>query len=401
LSGITYYTYSLCQALSARCEVSAILMRQLLPTRLYPGRDRVGADIASITLPPAVPHFDGVDWFWGLTLARALWFLARRRPQTLIFQWWTGTVLHTYLALALMARILRIRIVVEFHEVLDTGEDRMVWVSRYVRLIGPLLFRLASGYIVHSKYEQELIMTHFGLTDKPCAIIPHANYDHYRNGQRCRIAPEDCCNLLYFGLIRPYKGLEDLVRAFNTIPEDQIGRYWLTVVGETWEGCTLPTELIAQSPYRNRITFVNRYVSDEEVDAVFGGADVVVLPYHRSSQSGPLHVALHYGLPVVVTAVGGLVEAVEGYDGAVLTEPANPQALLAAIRQAAGLRGRCFDDPRSWPATADRYTYFLAYLADLRGSSGAEEQPVMGLQSELSPSSGQRAEGTEEQSQAA
>jgi glycosyltransferase involved in cell wall biosynthesis len=376
-------------------------MRQLLPTRLYPGRERVGADIASITLPPAVPHFDGVDWFWGLTLARALWFLVRRRPQTLIFQWWTGTVLHTYLALALLARMLGIRIVVEFHEVLDTGEERMAWVRRYVRFAGPWLFRLASGYIVHSKYDQELIMTHFGLTDKPCAIIPHATYDHYRNGQRYRIAPEDCCNLLYFGVIRPYKGLEDLVRAFNTIPEDEIGRYWLTVVGETWEGCTLPTELIAHSPYRDRITFVNRYVSDEEVDGFFSGADVVVLPYHRSSQSGPLHIALNYGLPIVVTAVGGLVEAVEGYDGAVLTEPADPQALLAAIRQATRLRGRRFDDPRSWPATADRYTRFLAYLADRRTRSGAEEQPAIGLQSEHSLDSEQRAEGTAEESRAA
>ena len=116
-----------------------------------------------------------------------------------------------------------------------------------------------------------------------------------------REAPDGVVNLLYFGIIRPFKGVEDLVRAYEGIPDDQADRFWLTVVGETWEGHTLPTELIAASPRRDRITVVNRYVQDDEVDGFFRGADVVVLPYHRSSMSGPLHVAMNYGLPVVVT----------------------------------------------------------------------------------------------------
>jgi glycosyltransferase involved in cell wall biosynthesis len=375
LSGITYYTYSLCRALSARREVSAILMRQLLPTSLYPGRERVGASISHLELPATVQRFNGVDWFWLPTLFQALWFLVRRRPAVLILQWWTGTVLHSYLALAALARALGIKIVIEFHEVLDPGEDGMAWVSRYVNLGAPWLFRLASGYVVHSEYDRGLVAQRYGATAKPMATIPHATYDHYRKGGRWRKAPEDCCNLLFFGLIRPYKGLEDLVRAFDAIPPDQIERYWLTIVGETWEGWTLPGDLIEQSRYRDRITFVNRYVADEEVDGVFGGADLVVLPYHRSSQSGALHIALHYGLPVVVTAVGGLVEAVEGYGGAILTEPGDPDALLRAIQQAAKLRGQRFADPRGWENTVALYQSFLSEVcSDPRAHTGAEPE---------------------------
>lgn len=362
LSGITYYTFSLCSALSDRFAVSAILMRQLLPTALYPGRKRVGKAISTLTLPSTTPVFDGVDWYWGLSLPRALRFLVRERPDVLILQWWTGTVLHTYLALALLARLLGTRIVIEFHEVLDTGEDRVAGASLYVGTVAPWLFRLASGYVVHSAYDQRLIVARYGETNVPARIIPHATYDHYRRGGRCRSAPPDCCNLLYFGIIRPFKGVEDLIRAFDAIPPDEIHRYWLTIVGETWEGWTLPGELIARSHYRDRITFLNSYIPDDEVDQVFGGADVVVLPYHRSSQSGPLHIALHYGLPVVISAVGGLVEAVAGYEGAVLTEPADPAALLDAVRQAALLRGQRFDDPRDWAATARMYEEFLSGL---------------------------------------
>jgi hypothetical protein len=72
------------------------------------------------------------------------------------------------------------------------------------------------------------------------------------------------------------------------------------------------------------------YVSDEELAAYVARADAIVLPYHRSSQSGPLHIALTAGLPVIVTAVGGLVEVVRDYAGAVLVPPQDPLALREA-----------------------------------------------------------------------
>ena len=369
LSGITYYTYSLCTGLNEHFTVSTILMRRLLPARFYPGSARVGKALTTMALPPSVRRYDGVDWFWFPSLFGAARFLIQQRPSVLILQWWTGTVLHTYLVLAVLARLLGITVVIEFHEVLDPGEDSMKWVARYVRLVGPRLFALASGFVVHSAFDRALIRRTFGDTRTPIEIIPHATYGQYRKGSvpsrnesAPRGAPPKCCNLLYFGLIRPYKGVEDLIRAFDAIPDDEIDAYWLTIAGETWEGYTLPAQLIAQSRHGARITFINRYVTDEEVDGLFGGADVVVLPYYRASQSGTLHVALHYGLPVVVTEVGGLVEAVEGYEGAVLTQPGNPPILLDAIRKAAALRGRTFPNPRNWADTGDRYKDFLARL---------------------------------------
>jgi glycosyltransferase involved in cell wall biosynthesis len=164
-------------------------------------------------------------------------------------------------------------------------------------------------------------------------------------------------------VIRPFKGLEDLIMAFNSLPESQISQYWLTIVGETWEGWTLPTKLIEQSQYRDRITFVNRYVSDAEVSQFFAGADAVVLPYHRSSASGPLHIAMSSGLPVVVTSVGGLTEAVAGYDGAILVPPEDTILLQEALLQVATLRGRRFADLHSWEHTVACYQTLFDALA--------------------------------------
>jgi glycosyltransferase involved in cell wall biosynthesis len=358
LSGISYYTLLLVNVLTQSHQVSAILMRQLLPTRLYPGRNRVGAEITQLDYDPDVQVFDGIDWFWLPSIFRSLWFLKRERPEVVVFQWWSGTVLHSYLLLAIVTRLLKARIIIEFHEVLDTGEAQLWMAHTYVRCIAPLVIRLAHGFVVHSEFDRQLLEKSYRLGKRPVALIPHGPYYNYHRQseqQATRTPPASCCNLLFFGVIRPYKGLEDLIKAFDALSEVEVSAYWLTIVGETWEGWTLPEKLIESSQYRDRITFVNRYVSDAEVTQFFDGADAVVLPYHRSSTSGPLHIAMSRGLPVVVTNVGGLIEAVTDYEGAILVPPQDPVTLQKALTLVKKMSGKQYTDVHSWDYTAHCY----------------------------------------------
>jgi glycosyltransferase involved in cell wall biosynthesis len=363
LSGISVYTFRLANTLSARHRVSLITMRRLLPARLYPGRTRVGASLTALEPAAGVTAYDGVDWFWLPSILRAALVIIQQRPQVAIFQWWTGTVLHSYIFLALLIKLLGGRLVIEFHEVLDTAEAGIPLVHRYVRTFGPLLMGMADGFAVHSDFDRDLVGGTWPQTRRrPLAVLPHGPHDHYQaaqGGAPLRAAPPGVANLLFFGVIRPFKGLEHLVQAFEAIPESEIDHYWLTVVGETWEGWTLPAELIARSPRRDRITFVNRYVTDEELEGYLEGADAVVLPYLRSSLSGPLHVAMGYGLPIVMTEVGGNVEAAAGYGGVVLVPPADPTALAEAIRRVPELRKTTYAHPHSWSDTAAAYEQLL------------------------------------------
>jgi glycosyltransferase involved in cell wall biosynthesis len=355
LSGITYYTYSLIEALSeAGHQCSAVLIRNLVPTRFYPGRARVGGDLTELRLPPDVPRVDGVDWYWGPSLLRAVAFLRKERPQVLVLQWWTGAVLHTYLVLAIVARLCGAKVVVEFHEAQDVGEARLPLVSRYTDVLGRSLLKLSAARLVHSQFDRELVENRYGGNEN-VALVPHAGYDYLPSEPPLRDAPTGAINLLCFGIIRPFKGVEDFIAAANLLDEDG-ARFWLTVVGETWEGWDLPGRLIADSPLRDRITFVNRYVTDAEAAGYFAGADVVVLPYHRSSSSGPLQIAMASGLPVVATKVGGLVEATAHYPGVVLVEPSDPASLADGILQAAELVGRRFQGVTNWADTARSYT---------------------------------------------
>jgi glycosyltransferase involved in cell wall biosynthesis len=113
--------------------------------------------------------------------------------------------------------------------------------------------------------------------------------------------------------------------------------------------------MIRASRYRKRITFVNRYVPDEEVAGFFSGADVVALPYLRSSGSGPLQIAMSYGLLVILTDVGGLPEAARNYPGKLITQPRSPELLRNALLEANRLRGEKYVNPYSWEVARQRY----------------------------------------------
>lgn len=356
LSGITYYTYCLINALThAEYDCSAIFIRNLVPVRLYPGRARVGENLSDIRLPEHMRQVDGIGWYWGWSMVRAVAFLWKERPQILVLQWWTGAVLHTYLLLAMISHALGSKVIVEFHEAQDVGEARLPFAATYMNIGGRCLLKLSAGQLVHSQYDRDLIKSRYGLNET-LQMVPHAGYDYLPVKPPVRTAPKGAINLLYFGVIRPFKGVEDLIEAFEIIGVGELSRFWLTVVGETWEGWDLPNRLIASSPYGGRITFINRYVTDAEASGYFAGANLVVLPYHRSSSSGPLQIAMAKGLPVVVTRVGGLVEATAFYGGAVLVEPADPASLAEGIERGANLVGQRFNGANSWDETARSYS---------------------------------------------
>lgn len=381
-SGISYYTCSLSNALAETLPTSTLLMRQLVPTALYPGRSRVGRRVHDLEYAGDVEVYDGLDWSWGPSMKGASDFLRTQRPDVLVLQWWTGAVLHSYLRLARQAARQGAKVVVEWHEVQDSGEARVPGVTRYVRALIGRLLRRADAHVVHSTHDRDLLEAAWGLSSSgaPTVVVPHGPYPHVlgadEQGHHDDDGPgtdrpgseqpdagrPDRFRLLYFGIIRPYKGLEDLVAAFHALPADVRDAFELTIVGETWEGWHAPLDAVAAGPGRAQVTVVNRYVTDAEARRHFAEADAVVLPYRRSSSSGPLQMAMSAGLPVVVTAVGGLVEAVEGYDGARLVPPADPTALAACLVELLGLRGRRFADVRSWDATVASYRDLFAAI---------------------------------------
>ena len=257
-SGISYYTCRLVNAFADHHRVSVIQLRQLLPKCFYPGKARVGQPRAAMTFREGVPVFNGIDWWWGFSLFRALFFMRANRPAVLVLEWWTATTLHTYVALAIAARLIDARVVLELHESQDPGEAGFALMRWYGKHGLGLLLRIADGCVLHSKSDQRLFDESYGSVDIRVAIAPHGPFDQYSASTGASVnqiaidvvrqAPRPAvANLLFFGLIRPYKGLEDLLTVYNALTEEEVTGLWLTVVGETWDGCTA-----AGSPHRDK-----------------------------------------------------------------------------------------------------------------------------------------------------
>lgn len=365
LGGLSVYTCRLANALCADHDISVLLLDRLIPTRFYPGGHRAGQQLTSMRYDDRVTIAGHLDWYWGFDIVRAAAMLRRERPDMIVLQWWTAATLHTYLALTLVARRLGIPVTIEFHETQDTGEADVPGVAAYCKRLMPQLLSRVSGALVHHETDLELLRTTYGrpaMDRLQIRIAPHGPYDHLpavtptspdAASAGCE-APtgSTVTRLLCFGLIRPYKGVEDVIAALDGMTPAEAARFHVTVVGETWEDWHLPADRIAASPYRDHITFVNRYVSDAEAAGFFADADALVLPYRRGSASGPLAIAMSAGLHTVLYAVDGLVEAVRSYAGATLVTPGSVDDLRTALLSLPDRRGDRFQDPHSWTVTS-------------------------------------------------
>lgn len=365
ISGPSYYTYFLSQSFAETADVSVILMRALVPRFLYPGRGRVGAPISGLSTSTFAPTFDGIDWTLVPSLPRAIRFFKQHRPDVLVLEWWSASCLPAYLALSRAARREGIPVVLELHEELHASEAKVPLAGSIAARGLRHLVATSSAYVVHSPTDCEGLIERYAVDPGRVLVVHHGPFNMAGHVEARARATSEGATILFFGTVRPYKGLEVLIDAFDKLSDEEPGKWRLIVVGEPWEGWRLPFDKIAASPHRAAIETVPRYVRDEEIPEFFGRADVVALPYLESSASGPLHLTMAAGLPVVTTSVGGLGFAVADYKGAVLVPPADADALVRGIHEAEPLFDRRFEDPHSWEHTREAFEeLFVKLLAD-------------------------------------
>ncbi len=136
-------------------------------------------------------------------------------------------------------------------------------------------------------------------------------------------------NLLFFGLIRDYKGLDILLEAFGKLDES----YTLIVAGEPYGSFVKYDEIIRHSPAKDRIKLFTNYIKDSEVKLYFSAADLAVLPYRSATQSGISAISWHFEVPMVVTDVGGLKQSVGDTGTGLVAERPDPDCVVEEIRR--------------------------------------------------------------------
>jgi glycosyltransferase involved in cell wall biosynthesis len=360
--GIAQFNASLARALEAEGhDVRAWTFTRQYPDRLFPGKTQMVGPGDDAGAYPAERVLDTIGpRSWNRT-ARAI---ADWRPDVLLTKYWMSFFSPSLGAVAGALRREGVRAVSVLDNVLP-HERRFFDVPLTRRFLAR-----NDGFVVMSR-SVEADLDRF-RPDAPRLYHGHPVYDHFgeplpREEARRRQgwAPEDRV-LLFFGFIRAYKGLDVLLEAFDRLE----GPYRLVIAGEAYLDFASLRERIEASPYRDRIDLRLRYVPDAETRELFSAADACVLPYRAATQSGIALIAYQFGLPLVVTAAGGLGEYVEdGHDG-VLVPAAEPEALASGLERffaeggharfspgLAGIRERL-----SWPHLARELAAFAGGL---------------------------------------
>jgi glycosyltransferase involved in cell wall biosynthesis len=240
---------------------------------------------------------------------------AARAADVIHFQWLSVQALDQFL-------LPRGPVVLTAHDLLPR-EPRagQLWAQRR-------LYERVAAVVVHSQFGRRMLVEDLGVDPAKVHVIHHGSFAHLTDQAVERPLPADLSTVagpvvLFFGLLRPYKGLEVLLEAWTGIEDAEL---W--IVGRP----RMELEsLRAGAP--DRVRLMPRFVSDAELPAFFRRADIVVLPYtsaERFDQSGVLATALAFGRPAIVSDVGGFSE-VAAAGAAVLVPPGDAAALHGSL----------------------------------------------------------------------
>lgn len=326
--GIAHYTTMLCRTLRDRGHrVLMVSFKRQYPQWLFPGRsDRdpsqrpLGAGNAQYWIDPLNP------FTWLTTFSR----IASFDPDRIVLQWWTTFWAPVWCVLGLLNRVfLGCPLIYLCHNVLP--HERHVWDSTLTRLA----LHWGTHFVVQSSEEKRRLqaVTSIAAID----IVPHPVYDMFageamgKEEARAQLElPYDVPVLLFFGIVREYKGLRDLLAALPRI-HSRLGEATLVVAGEFWEDKADYEKTIHQLGVTELVRLEDRYIPNEQVPVFFSAADVLIAPYRQATGSGTVQLALGCGCPVITTPVGDLDQVIEEGITGIITKPADSEALAEDV----------------------------------------------------------------------
>jgi glycosyltransferase involved in cell wall biosynthesis len=194
------------------------------------------------------------------------------------------------------------------------------------------IFGAMDAVVAHSEHSATRLRNEVGLDPARVRVIPHGAFDYLTRLPEEKPLPAELAGaegpvILSFGLLRPYKGVENLLEAFGRVAaSNPDAELW--IVGNP----RMDIEPLRRqaSGAGGRVRFVARFVDDAEIPAIFRRADLVVLPYLDAEHSGVLYTGLAFAKPLVLSAVGGFPE-VAATGAARLVPPGDPAALATTL----------------------------------------------------------------------
>ena len=313
--GVAQYTTALHRALGRHCNLQTVSFRRLYPNWLYPGKSCIEPGYSGHKEPGILYLVDSLN---PVSWRKACRSFEAHSARTVILEWWTAFHAPSFRFMAEYLERKGIGVVALCHNVFD---HESAW---WHRALSRAALSKRKAFLVHSSKDAAILKSL--APGSRIEVHAHPVLDHFR--AEGRILPRRAgLELLFFGFVRPYKGLDVLIDAMKILQNDDV---FLSVVGEWWSPDRNLRDRIGRLP---KVEVVDGYAPEEEAAAHFRRADVVVLPYRSATGSGVIPLAYRYGKPVIASRVGGIPDHVQDRVSGLLVEPENPVALAAAIRE--------------------------------------------------------------------
>lgn len=306
-------------------KVEVITFTLQYPSFLFPGKTQYSTEDAptDLLISQQVNSCNPLNWF------KVGHRIRKMQPDLLITCYWMAFFAPCYSIIERIAkRNGKTRTIALVHNMIPHEP------SILDKLFAPFYVRSTDGFVALSESVVQDI-DHLDRNNKPKTSYPHPIYDHYGE----QISKKEACQalnlnpenqyMLFFGLVRAYKGLDLLLDAFGKV-KDQLPNLQLIIAGEFYEDEDKYRAQISNNQLTNRVIIKNDFIADADLRKYFGAADLIVQPYKTATQSGVTQVAFHFEKPMLVTNVGGLGEIVHDHKMGYAVEP-NADAIAAAL----------------------------------------------------------------------
>jgi glycosyltransferase involved in cell wall biosynthesis len=341
--GISHDTAVLANQLSAAGhDVRVISFKRQYPQWLYPGitdRDNSQQPLkmdAEYLLDP----FNMFSWFKTAARVKEL------KPDLVAIQWW---ITFWGIPLGVLARLIikqKIKVVYMIHNVLPHEE------KPWDRILAKFALSATQNYFVHSESQKLRLLTIFpdaNISLAPLSIFTVAGTQRIPKSEARKHLGlvDDAHWLLFFGFIRPYKGLPILLDALRILKPRGILPH-LLIAGEFWQDKQHYLDMIQEYSLSDQVIVMDRYIPNEEVLFIYSAVDVLVMPYlEGATQSGVASMAIGYGLPIIMSefVAQGLYPLRENAD--IVVPPGNVVALANALEEFLSLEGGTIPQPAS------------------------------------------------------
>ncbi|MCD6459703.1 glycosyltransferase [bacterium] len=327
--GISHHTTLLYENLKKKHNVVFISFLRQYPKFLYPGQTDADPSKSAVSTDENVRIFDSLNPLSWLKTAKRV---VKEKPDLFVLPWWVAFFTVPYLfILKYVKKNPEIKILFICHNVVEHESGRLK------QICAKLVLKHGDFFIVHSgddKRNLESIIpeakvrqTYHPIYDvfkKQSAFLP-------KNKAKKRLGFSKENNvILFFGFIRPYKGLSYLLNAMaNLIKMDD--NYNLLIVGEFWKDKKTYFNIIDDLGISSHVKIMDKYVLNEDIPLYFYACDIVAIPYISATGSGIAQMAYGFEKSVVVTDVGALPEIVENGKTGFVVPPKDADKLAEAV----------------------------------------------------------------------